>query len=172
MGNKTVATKTEGQEMKYNSENDTWAHINRVRELINGLREIFRVRGMTHDASKLDTPEKEIFDEMTPKLKASTYGSEEYKTMLAGMKPALDHHYAANLHHPEHYPNGINSMSLMDILEMLCDWKAAGERHANGSIENSLKVNRARFGIDDQLFRILQNTVQDFGWFEQKAVAK
>jgi hypothetical protein len=153
---------------KYDSSNDTWKHINRVRELIEGLRTILKVRGMVHDASKLDEPEKSIFDEMTPKLKASTYGSDEYKTMLAGMKPALDHHYVNNLHHPEHYPNGINAMSLMDILEMLCDWKAAGERHANGSIENSLKVNRVRFEIDDQLWRILQNTVQDFGWFEKR----
>lgn len=177
---------------KYDSYNDTWAHINRVRVLLAEVQEKLRVRGVVHDASKLDTPEKEVFDEMTPKLRASTYGSEEYKAMLAGMKPALDHHYAANSHHPEHFSpsecilcftpqprdpslccpkcgNGqfgkpaptIQRMNLLDLLEMLCDWKAAGERHVNGSIENSLKVNRERFGIDDQLFRILENTVCD-----------
>ena len=31
-----------------------------------------------------------------------TYGSDEYKACLTEMKPALDHHYAANRHHPEH----------------------------------------------------------------------
>ncbi len=55
-----------------------------------------------HDRSKTESPEVECFDEYTPKLKGATYGSDEYKQWLAEMKPALDHHYAANRHHPEH----------------------------------------------------------------------
>ena len=55
-------------------------------------------------------------------------------------------------------------MSLIDILEMLCDWKAASERHANGSIMHSLIINRDRFKISDQLHAILENTVREFGW--------
>jgi hypothetical protein len=150
---------------KYDSRRDTAHHQIRVSEFLEACMMNLCHRAQVHDASKMQSPENQIFDEMTPKLKASTYGSEEYKAMIAGMKPALDHHYAHNAHHPEHYPNGVRSMSLLDIIEMLCDWKAAGERHANGSIENSLKVNRARFGIDDQLFSILENTVRELGWF-------
>ena len=152
--------------MSYDSKEDTEDHINRVRELIRHCRENLSSRGLDHDSSKLQTPEKEIFDEMTPKLKASTYGSDEYKMMLDGMKPALDHHYTANSHHPEHYPCGVESMTLLDILEMLCDWKAAGERHANGTIERSLTVNRERFKIDDQLFSIFENTVRELKWMK------
>jgi len=155
---------------KYDSREDTEKHISRVRELIYNVRENLFKRGSAHDASKLETPEKEIFDEMTPKLKASTYGSDEYKAMLVGMKPALEHHYSANFHHPEHHPNGVDAMSLLDILEMLCDWKAAGERHANGNIERSLTVNRERFKIDDQLFRILENTVRELEWTDKQEV--
>ena len=152
---------------KYDSTEDTQKHRARVRELIcNCMMNLFE-RSAVHDASKLETPEKEIFDEMTPKLKASTYGSEEYKKMLAGMKPALDHHYTANSHHPEHYPCGVESMTLLDILEMLCDWKAAGERHANGSIERSLTVNRERFKISDQLFHVLENTARELRWIDK-----
>lgn len=152
--------------MNYDSKDDTENHISRVRELICDCRENLSDRGLDHDASKLETPEKEIFDEMTPKLKTSTYGSDEYKIMLAGMKPALDHHYSANFHHPEHHPDGISAMSLLDVLEMLCDWKAAGERHANGTIGRSLTVNRERFKIDDQLFHILENTARELGWLK------
>ena len=47
-------------------------------------------------------------------------------------KPAIDHHYANNRHHPEHWPNGINDMTLMDLIEMLADWKAATARNKNG----------------------------------------
>jgi hypothetical protein len=44
------------------------------------------------------------------------------------MKPAIQHHYKANSHHPEFYDNGVEGMSLFDVLEMLLDWKAATER--------------------------------------------
>lgn len=148
----------------YDSLPDTLAHIGRVRQLIRLCQSNLNTRALHHDDSKCEAPEKPVFDEMTPKLKASTYGSEEYKGFLAHMKVALDHHYAANSHHPEHYPNGISGMSLLDVLEMLCDWKAAGERHANGSIAKSLEVNKGRFGISDQLASILQNTAKELGW--------
>jgi hypothetical protein len=58
----------------------------------------------------------------------------------------------------------VDGMSLLDVLEMLCDWKAAGERHADGSIERSLSVNKARFNISPQLHAILENTARELGW--------
>jgi hypothetical protein len=112
-----------------------------------------------NDASKLKSPEKEIFDEFTPKLRTSTYGSEEYKGYLQAMGEALKHHYAHNSHHPEHRPNGIKGMSLVDLLEMLCDWKAATLRHANGDIRRSIEQNQQRFGYSDELKSILLNTL-------------
>ena len=148
----------------YDSANDTHQHIQRVRELLFTIYNKLVARGFDHDKSKLGPVEKPIFDTVTPKLRGLTYGSEEYKASLAEMKPALDHHYAHNSHHPEHYPNGVNDMSLLDIIEMLCDWKAAGERHANGSIRKSLEINQKRFGISDQLQAILTNTVKELEW--------
>lgn len=32
----------------------------------------------------------------------------------------------------------VNGMDLLDVLEMLVDWKAAGERHKDGCIYKSL----------------------------------
>lgn len=80
------------------------------------------------------------------------------------MKPALDHHYANNAHHPEHFPNGVNGMTLLDIVEMFCDWKAATERHADGSLARSIQINRERFGISDQLAEIMENTRREMNW--------
>jgi hypothetical protein len=116
-------------------------------------------RQLLHDRSKLASPEVEVFDEFTPKLATSTYGSEEYRSFLAAMKPALDHHYAANSHHPEHFPDGIRGMSLLDLVEMLCDWKAATLRHNDGDIRRSIELNQKRFGYSDELKRILINTL-------------
>ncbi len=140
----------------------TFRHIERVRNLLNSMAFDLIKRGEQHDQSKLESPEVELFTEFTPKLAASTYGSEEYEGFRKAMRPALDHHYAKNSHHPEHWPNGINDMNLLDLLEMFCDWKAAGERHHNGNILKSIDVNANRFGISPQLVKIFQNTAKVF----------
>jgi hypothetical protein len=143
---------------------ETWKHINQVQWFLGAFAHHLQMRGIVHDQSKLVPPEVSIFTEYTPKLKHSTYGSDEYKGFLAEMKPALDHHYAHNSHHPEHFDNGINGMTLLDLIEMLADWKAATMRHADGDIGKSLAINRGRFGISDQLAQVLENTAKEMGW--------
>lgn len=137
---------------------DTFRHIERVRNLINNCIVELLKRGELHDQSKLVSPEVEYFTEYTSKLAGCTYGSAEYEGYRAALKPALDHHYANNRHHPEHHKRGVDDMNLIDIVEMLCDWKAASERHNNGNIRKSIEVNANRFGLSPQLVRILENT--------------
>jgi hypothetical protein len=197
----------------YDSRPDTLAHIHAVQgNLARVIADLGR-RQRDHDLSKLADPEKATFDEFTPRLKASAYGSDEYKGFLAAMKPALDHHYAANSHHPEHYrwhcpvcglqindeqeraapqgPNesakrycprccrhgmlyeselmlkpelGVRGMTLLDVVEMLADWKAATQRHADGDLRKSIEINQGRFGYGDELKAILVNTATALGW--------
>jgi hypothetical protein len=150
--------------MSYDSKKDTAKHRNRVRTLLNGFCVSLNYRGRGHDASKTGPEEKPIFDEFTPKLKDCAYGSKEYKEFLAAMKPALDHHYAKNDHHPEHFENGINGMSLFALVEMFMDWKAASERHESGSMEQSIKHNTKRFDLSPQLTQIFENTRKELNW--------
>ena len=119
------------------------------------------MRSAVHDNSKFSPEEFDAFVEATPQLKDLTYGSDEYKQALAKIKPALEHHYLVNRHHPEFHTNGINNMSLIDVIEMLCDWMAAIQRVKYGDIHKSLEINKERFGIEEQLQRIISNTVQD-----------
>lgn len=144
----------------YNSEVDTLKHIKRVSELLTNAAKELIDRANRHDESKLRSPEKELFDEYTPKLSQCTYGSEEYKGFLRELKVALDHHYANNSHHPEHYNNGVDGMNLFDLIEMFFDWKAATERHADGDILKSIDINTKRFGLSEQLKNIFTNTVK------------
>jgi hypothetical protein len=138
---------------------ETMRHILTLRALLLQCIGEFVVRANTHDLSKLTDPEVDLFTVYTPKLKDVEYGSEQYKQFLQELKPALDNHYANNSHHPEYFENGINGMNLFDVLEMMCDWKASGLRGKNGSLEKSLEIQKDRFGIDDQLFNIMKNTV-------------
>lgn len=82
---------------------DTQEHIDNVRRFLGQFIAELHGRGEDHDASKLGEPELSMFAYYGPLLSTLTYGSEEYKAALAEMKEqALDHHYAANRHHPEH----------------------------------------------------------------------
>ena len=150
--------------MTYDSTAETLKHSQRVGELMAETIKELVDRSMRHDRSKTEDPELKVFDEFTPKLKDTTYGSDEYKSYLEAMGDALEHHYANNRHHPEHFENGIFDMTLVDLIEMLADWKAATERHDDGNLTRSIAHNELRFGISDQLVRILYNTAKHFGW--------
>ena len=147
----------------YDSRQDTLEHIEKVRRALWEFTHELQRRADVHDASKLESPEKEAFDEVTPALRGLTYGSDEYKANIAKLGEALKHHYAVNSHHPEHYPNGVDGMTLVDVVEMFCDWKAATERHADGNLERSIEINRERFQMSEQLAQIFQNTRE---WIE------
>lgn len=148
----------------YDSRADTFLHSQRVGELMVQMIKEALDRSTCHDRSKTEPPEVDVFNEYTPKLRDSTYGSDEYKGFLVGMGEGLRHHYASNRHHPEHFANGVNDMTLVDLLEMLADWKAATERHADGDLRKSLEIQKDRFGLSDQTVAILYNTASHFGW--------
>ncbi len=138
---------------------ETMRHIEMVRNLLSKVVvEILR-RAELHDQSKLREPEVQLFSEFTEKLATTTYGSEEYEGCLEAIKPALDHHYAKNRHHPEHFKRGIDDMNLVDLVEMFCDWKSAAARHNDGNLRKSIEINAGRYKIGKQLTRILENSV-------------
>lgn len=136
----------------------TMRHIEQVRRFLTTFIKELLDRAEAHDQSKMAPPEVGPFTEFTARLAASTYGSPEYEDFRKQMGPALDHHYAKNRHHPEHFRDGINDMNLVDLIEMFCDWKAATLRHHNGNLRKSIEHNANRFGLSPQLVRILENT--------------
>lgn len=143
---------------------DTIDHIASVRININAVIENLCDRKTAHDASKLEEPELSGYAEMPEAFKGKAYGSPEYMAVIALFKPIVDHHYAHNRHHPEHWPNGISDMSLLDIIEMLADWRAANDRHG-GDFAKSLVVSIARFHFDDdRIGEILMNTARELRW--------
>jgi hypothetical protein len=139
---------------------DTQDHANKVESyidiLVNELNRIKRI----HDKSKMSDPEVGYFAKYGPMLKNLTYGSEEYKQCLKEMQPGTQHHYENNPHHPEYHKNGIKDMTLINIVEMICDWYAASQRNANGNIFDSMQKNKERFKISDDLYLILENTIK------------
>jgi len=141
---------------------ETKAHIAEVAKLLQKIATQLLHRARMHDDTKLKEPELPLFMEYTPKLKEQVFGSDEYNESLKGLKVALDHHYNEYPHHPEHFGEaGIKGMSLVDLIEMICDWKASSMRTKDGDIVKSINgYSQKRFKFSDELKQIFLNTVQ------------
>lgn len=84
---------------------DTRKHIRMVRKNISLVIKLLKKRSRNHDKSKLSKPEMNEFYKYGKEMKNMKYGSHEYNECLRKMKPAVDHHYKYNRHHPEFFPN-------------------------------------------------------------------
>ena len=146
----------------------TWQHIQKVRKYIKFFTDKLTMRGINHDLAKLESPQVELFAQHTECLSDITYGSEEYYEHLKALKPALDHHYATYRHHPQHFAQGINDMTLTDIIQMLADWKASSQRQKDGNLLLSIEKNAQRFHIDQQLKQILINTAKSLDQMDER----
>lgn len=151
--------------MSYDSESDTLLHIGRVKELIHEVGYALEVAAILHDQSKLEPPEKEVFDLYSPQLKECIYGSPEYRKCLKEMGSAVKHHYKNNRHHPEYFNLGIEEMDILDLIEMLADWKAAGERNPNNKgLAFSIEYNQNRFKYNNVTQELLTRTARRLKW--------
>ena len=143
---------------QYDSRADILAHILAVRDRLDVFAAELSRRGSAHDASKSSGAEKPAFDLVTPLLPGVTYGSPEYLALEERVRPALEHHYQHNSHHPEYHGNcGIAGMDLFDVVEMVCDWIASVAGRSGGDL--NLEFNIRRFGIEAHLGSILANTL-------------
>lgn len=208
---------TDQSNARADSTADTLRHMQAVQTNMARIIADLTLRAGTHDMSKLLPPEKALFDQYSSQLRTLAYGSPDYRNTLNHMRPAIDHHYEVNDHHPEHYKHvtyeacpdvrqldqviawvqtsglrsmlpstedqamieqvlallgqmrawatsPINGMTLPALVEMLCDWQAATQRHATGSLGQSLPQNQQRWAIADQIISILRNTAAEYSW--------
>lgn len=133
-------------------------HISRVRKHINTFVQLLLKRAMNHDKSKLEEPEFSWWKEMDSEPRYP-YGSEEYKQKIKRWDKVFKHHYKYNRHHPEHYDYGVSEMTLVDIVEMMCDWLGYKDTI---TISEALKVcdeQMKRYNISDDVRQIIFNTL-------------
>ncbi len=141
-------------------EEETHAHIALVSKLLYYIaRELYH-RANVHDRSKLLEPERSVFAKFSPLLGSAPIDSAAYEAVLSQMGEALQHHYRENRHHPEHFPEGIRGMNLVDFVEMVCDWTAAA--YGKGELVNlEWAADRFHLSRDEALLRIIRNTLGD-----------
>ena len=138
-------------------------HKQNVQKKINNCVNFLNGRAGAHDLSKEQEPELSMFIKSSQVLDNVKYGSDEYNKSIDDMKKeALGHHYLVNRHHPEHYKDGISGMSIIDIMEMMCDWAAASEQYGT-DIQESVETSIKRFHIaGTPMENIIRNSVPYF----------
>lgn len=114
-------------------------------------------RLIIHDYSKYIPPESIGYARAKDTSKYP-YGHDY--CILAGReaKETIVAHKARNRHHPEFHERGVNGMTLVDFVEMVCDWKAACRKNKGGSFAKSLELNASRYSLNKQVIDILRNS--------------
>lgn len=126
-------------------------HIELVKKSMLSFSRQLETRAQIHDLSKFKEDEFGGFVEINQIARKYPYGSEEYKASIRD-NDAVTLHYSRNSHHPEFHPVGIDEMGLLDLVEMVCDWKAASETYGQTSFKEGLEKSIERFkpGVEQE----------------------
>lgn len=155
----------------YDSTLDTLRHSRRVDELLLEVIASLQARVTRHDRSKMQDPEKEMFDsghvaaqDIDLRLRR-VQGPPRRHGRRAGpplrQQPTLP---GALRRWRQRYDLGRprrDAGRLEGSYRTPVDWKAATERHDDGNLARSLPIQAERFQIAEQ---ILTNTATEFGW--------
>ena len=143
-------------------------HIEGVQNYLKTIGLIITTRGYEHDSSKVSDEEYKYF-KMANSIDRNQFKT--YEEYLDYVKPTLDkglkHHYEYNRHHPEHFDNGVNDMTLIDIIEMIIDWKVSIEQNGK-KLEDEIGYNFDKYNISDQLKKIIMNTFEYINEYEKE----
>ena len=133
-------------------------HISRVQKKLIILMDNIYNRAIQHDASKLREPELSMWKKMDEEPRYQ-YGTKEYEDKIVRYKHLFDLHYENNPHHPEHFQNGISDMTLIDLMEMLCDWISYKDNIRASEAIAMVEKQSKRFGYSDEIKNMLINTL-------------
>lgn len=138
------------------------AHIRGVQTWMRHVIMLWTNRMVFHDQSKYSSPELPLIHQKA-RLDSIPLNTPEYHEALTQIRGAVQAHYECNTHHPEHYANGVAGMSLLDLMEMICDWRVAAEMNGT-DLAVSFDKCVERFDIPQELRTVLLNTYKELGW--------
>ena len=136
-------------------------HREIVADFLHNFADYFRARAREHDQSKLMPGEFDGFVRINQTAREHPYGSDEYKESLAsekGPEGCITLHNLRNPHHPEHHRSP-KDMGLLDLIEMVIDWRAASLTYGQTSFREGLEIQRERFDFDDWQWKVIEQMV-------------
>lgn len=149
-------------------EADTRKHQQAVQSIMIAVAQKIIQRAVVHDASKLESPEREYYIDPVYTLTTEevAYDSDRYKELVARMDKGWEHHRYTNDHHPEFFEpyavqtlnDPVKAMDMFALIEMLCDWIAASQRKNNKPVL-ALAAMLKKYHVEEQLEAVLRNTL-------------
>jgi len=136
-------------------------HIKRVQNKLSKLVAALLIRMREHDKSKLEEPEFSLWKKMDEEPRYP-YGTRKYNKKIKRYRELFEMHYKENPHHPEHFPNGISDMTLIDLMEMLCDWISYKDNIRVSEAIEMVEKQSKRFGYSDEIKNMLINTLNTY----------
>ncbi len=122
-------------------------------------------RAAIHDNSKFQKDELEGYSECADEFNTHPFDSAAERLLREKLTKVMSLHRTRNRHHPEYFENGIDDMNLIDLIEMISDWKSASERAPGDSVRKGLPIMKDKYNISPQLLKILENTFRDFNMY-------
>lgn len=139
--------------------NNILDHKKKVKDRMLFLAKEIIKRAEEHDDSKLKPPEINWLIEMDKEPKVE-YGTPEYFEKIKKWDKFFKHHYKNNNHHPAHYnEQGVYGMTIVDLVEMMCDVISYIKELHVYQASNIIKEQKERFDIDEGIAQILINTL-------------
>jgi hypothetical protein len=142
---------------------EIYHHKFTVLKIINPIIQDLIKRSEEHDNSKLTEDEFPDIIASSEELKKFPYGSPEYDEVRKKWQSGFEKHSKKNRHHIDHFENGIEGMTLVDLIELLADWKSATLRSPHPTnIWNAIRIGAEKYNIPPALIKILENTAKEY----------
>lgn len=134
----------------------TLYHQRLVQQLMIKISQEIEKRAFSHDNSKLNTEFPGLVN-INYIAREQGFGSEDYQESLKS--EMVQHHWKVNDHHPEHFEKGISEMDLVQIIEMVCDWRAVSIQK-NLNFHDMLQEQKKRFNPSEKEWYLVQKVVE------------
>lgn len=124
---------------------------------LEGYKKELYYRLKNHDNDKLLPENRKEIIKFSYEINKYEYGTKEYFDTINKYSNIINKHYILNSHHPEHYKNGYGDMSIIDKIEMICDWVAC-IINKNDNFDSNINKNNDRFDIPNKDIMKIINT--------------
>ena len=146
----------------------TTSHITQVTinlVLFSGYEAITRQQLLSiakqHDASKFSEPERIAYTliawryHLKNQGKLFEYDNHLKQTVITGWQ----HHIKHNSHHPEYHKNP-NQMSLLNLIEMVCDWVAISEGNSQAWATENMPKWHFSYAVQKKIVSLIDFLLQ------------
>ena len=135
-------------------------HRGLIQKYLYGLSRKLEACAVEHDLSKLGVDEFAGFVKINKVAREYPYGSKEYKASLKGNN-IINLHFSRNRHHPEYHDAQVADMGLLDIIEMVCDWKSASTVYGKTTLLEALEVQIERFDLTKEHLYLIKLIIEE-----------